>query len=320
MGLFSKYEEPGKGVPKNPDQKLPFFRLFELYFGHFSKLILLNFIYIICFLPMFAGIIVMQFFISEDSNLYYLAFYLIVILCGIIIGPATCAMAKLCRNMSIEKPTFLWHDFWGAFKVNFKQGAIMGIIDMLFISAVSVSFPMYYNMAESNNTFYIPFAVCLICSVIFLMMHFYIYFLIVTTDLGLWKILKNSFLLTAIDIKSSVINLVVTAIVLICVVIFFPYTAILIIILPTFMAFLYAFNCYPVIRKYVIQPYYDERGERNPELDYVDEDGETVFVDAPELEEAPPKEKSGRIFPKRETSNSSTPRSSGSGKKKKTIR
>lgn len=319
MGLFSKYEDPGKGVSKNPDKKLPFFRFFELYFQHFTKLILLNFIYIICFLPMFAGIIVMQFFISEDSNLYYLAFYLIVALSGIIIGPATCGVAKLCRNMSIEKPIFMWHDFWSTFKTNFKQGAIMGVIDMLFISAVSVSFPMYYNMAESSNIFYVPFAICLICSVIFLMMHFYIYFLIVTTDLGLWKILKNSFLLTAIDIKSSIINLVVTAIVLILVVIFFPYTAILIIILPTFMVFLYAFNCYPVIRKYVIQPYYDERGERNPELDYIDEDGETVFVDAPELEEAPPKERGG-LRQKKETSGNTVPRSSGSGKKKKTIR
>ncbi len=320
MGLFSKYEDPGKGVSKNPDKKLPFFRFFELYFQHFTKLILLNFIYIICFLPMFAGIIVMQLFISEDSSFYYLAFYLIVALSGIIIGPATCGVAKLCRNMSIEKPTFMWHDFWNTFKTNFKQGAIMGVIDMLFISAVSVSFPMYYNMATSSNIFYIPFAVCLICSVIFLMMHFYIYFLIVTTDLGLWKILKNSFLLTAIDIKSSIVNLVVTAIVLILVVIFFPFTAILVIILPTFMAFLYAFNCYPVIRKYVIQPYYDERGERNPEFDYVDEDGETVFVDAPELEEAPPKDKSSRTAAKRETSNNSASRSSGSGRKKKTIR
>ena len=86
------------------------------------------------------------------------------------------------------------------------------------------------------------------------------------------------------------------------------------------MMLLYAFNCYPVIRKYVIQPYYDERGERNPELDYVDEDGETVFVDAPELEEEPPKEKSGGIFPKREASNTATPRSSKKKKKKKTIR
>ncbi|MCC8196112.1 MAG: DUF624 domain-containing protein [Ruminococcus sp.] len=320
MGLFSKYEDPGKGVSKNPDKKLPFFRFFELYFQHFTKLILLNFIYIICFLPMFAGVIVMQLFlVDEESSFYTLAFYLIVIASGIIIGPATCGVAKLCRNMSIEKPTFMWHDFWNTFKTNFKQGAIMGVIDMLFISAVSVSFPMYYNMAESSNIFYVPFAICLICSVIFLMMHFYIYFLIVTTDLGLWKILKNSFLLTAIDIKSSIINLVVTAIVLILVVIFFPYTAILIIILPTFMVFLYAFNCYPVIRKYVIQPYYDERGERNPELDYIDEDGETVFVDAPELEEAPPKERGG-LRQKRETSGNTAPRSSGSGKKKKTIR
>ena len=61
---------------------------------------------------------------------------------------------------------------------------------------------------------------------------------------------------------------------------------------------MYAFNCFPIIRKYVIQPYYDERGEENPEFAYRDTEDEAVFVDTPETEipqEAPKSSKKKNI-------------------------
>ena len=41
------------------------------------------------------------------------------------------------------------------------------------------------------------------------------------------------------------------------------------------------FNSYPQIQKYVIDPYYEERGEINPEYGYLssEDSEETVFVD-----------------------------------------
>lgn len=164
---------------------------------------------------------------------------------------------------------------------------------MAFIAAMSAAFPLYYNMSVENSMFYIPFVICLVCSIIFVMMHSYIYLLIVSTTLSIWKILKNSFFLTSLEIKISVINLVVTAAIIIFMLIFFPFTAFMLVIVPSFLGLLYSYNCFPLIRKYVIQPWYDQRGEQNPEFEYKQTDGEAIFTDAPETETAEdaPKEK-----------------------------
>lgn len=286
MGIFSNYEKVGPGVSKNPDEKLPVFKFFEVYFSHFSRLIMLNFLFITAVLP-FAGIMLAEHYIGIDSKAYMPVFYILFALTGVIVGPIICGFTKIVRNISCERPVFLWHDFWKACKSNFKQGAVMGIIDMTFILAMSFAFPLYYKMSVENSMFFIPFLICIICSILFLMMHFYIYLLIVSTNLGLWKIIKNSFFLTAIEPKISLINLAVTAALVILTAMFFPFTAFMIVVLPSFLGLLYAFNCFPIIRKYVIQPWYDARGEVNPELSYLEDNGESVFTDTPETEEPP---------------------------------
>lgn len=282
MGLFSNYEKLGKGVSKNPDAKAPLFKFFELYSSHFSKLIILNFMLILSLLP-FCLVFLVE-YLNLSGLAFNIVFYSAFAILASLLGPALCGFMKILRNISCERPVFLWHDYWKAFKDNFKQGIIMGFIDAVFIIAVSFAFPMYFNMAAQSSFFYIPFAVCLVCSLIFLMMHFYIYLLIASTTLDLWKIIKNSFFLTAIDVKVSFINLVVTVILVLALAMFWPYTSFLFILLPSFLGLIYAFNCFPVIRKYVIQPYYDALGEENPEFAYKDTEGEAVFVDTPETE------------------------------------
>jgi len=54
------------------------------------------------------------------------------------------------------------------------------------------------------------------------------------------------------------------------------------------------FNCYPVIRKHVIQPYYDQRGESNPEFAYKDADPDEKLFEDRAAEETPVKTKESR--------------------------
>lgn len=292
MGLFSNYERVGKGISKDPDNKIALFRFLDIYVSHFSKLVILNFIFIIALLP-FAGIMLI-----EHYGLGNMAFYIAFVLSGIFVGPALCGFMKVLRNISCRRPVFIWSDFWRAFRTNFVQGMIMGLIDMLFIVAMSFAIPMYYSMAGRNSVFNIPFIICLITGFLFVMMHFYIYLLIVSTNLSLWQILKNSLYLTAIEIKTSVINLLTTVIVIIAFMLLFPFSSFLLVLIPSFLGLLYAFNCFPAIREHVIKPYYDARGEEMPDLSYTQpsENTEAVFVDTPETEvpQEPPKKKKGR--------------------------
>ena len=62
-----------------------------------------------------------------------------------------------------------------------------------------------------------------------------------------------------------------------------PYFLLLLIPLwaVSFIGFITMFNSYPIIQKYVINPYYEERGMDNPEYDYLKplDEEDSVFVD-----------------------------------------
>lgn len=295
MGLFSNYDKVGRGVTKDPDKKLPLFKFIDIYLSHFSKLVILNFIFLIALLP-FAGIMFVEYL--DLGDMMYYVMYAVFVAMGVIVGPAVCGFMKVLRNISCRRPVFIWADFWKAFGSNFKQGALMGVIDMFFIVAMSFAIPMYFNMAEQNSFFNVPFVICLVTSFLFATMHFYIYLLIVSTNLSLWQILKDALYLTAIEVKTSIVNLITTVVLLLAFVVFFPWTVFTIIIIPSFLGLLYAFNCFPAIRQHVIKPYYDERGEQMPDLSYTQSsDGEeAVFVDTPETEipQEVPKKKRGK--------------------------
>ncbi len=286
MGLFSSnYDKVGPGVSKNPNDKAPFFKFFEIYFSHFSKMIILNLLFIIALLP-FALIFLVE-TLDLSENAYMVLFYIAFCILGSVLGPAMCGMMRICRNIATERPTFIWHDFWKAVKVNLKQGLIMGFVDSVFIVLMSFALPLYFSMAEQNSMMYIPFIICLVCAFLFITMHFYIYLFIVSTNLSLWKIFKNSFYLTAIEIKTSIANLLLTVLVVAIIILMWPFSSFTVILVPSLLGLLYAFNNFPAIRKYVIQPYYDARGEQNPEFAYRDTEEDALFTDTPETEEVP---------------------------------
>ncbi len=262
MSLFGNYDRPGRGIPKAPMEKKGIFKFTEVYGRRFWKLIALNLLYLISILPI------------------------------ITFGPATCAMTKVARNWSQERNAFMWSDYWDAFKNNFKQGFAMGIIDMLFLVGFSVAIPSYSKWAETQKMMYAALILCLAFAVVFFLMHFYIYLMIVSTNLSLRQIIKNSLFLVTLGLKKTLWTFLVWLIVLFICFLFFPYSIMLILFWPfSFLCFVSCFNCYPVIRKYVIQPYYDQRGEDNPEFDYLKTEDDAVFEDMGEEAPAPKEEK-----------------------------
>lgn len=250
MGLFNNYESAGVGVPKSEREKTPFFKFWEVFFRHFWKLVFVNIIYFIACIPI------------------------------ITIGPATAGATKVWRNLSQERPVFVLHDMWQSAKKCWKQALPVGIIDVIFTMGFIVSVPSYNNMAKENSMFYIPLLICLSCMMIFVLMHFYIYLLISSTNLTLRQIFKNSFLLSCLALKTNLITLLVFIVVLLLMFLFLPYSVLIIPFLPlSLLGFLTCFNSYPVVRKYVINPYYVARDEQNPEDRYKSTEEEAVFED-----------------------------------------
>jgi hypothetical protein len=134
--------------------------------------------------------------------------------------------------------------------------------------------PVYYTL----------FVLTLSIAIMVLMMSFYGYLMIVSTDLSFRNILKNSLALSFMALKTNLLTLVISAAVMgVFVLLTFSYPLIMVfvwIFFPTaHVGFLIVFNCYPVIQKYVINPYYALRGEVSPEMQFADTAGENLFED-----------------------------------------
>lgn len=254
MGLIRRSDMQG-GIPKAPREKTGFMKYASIYLSHFWKLMALNFIYLLFCLPV------------------------------ITIGPATAALTKVCRNYSQERHTYLFGDFWDSFKKNFKQGLVFGLIDLLFVVVFAVGLMFYMDWAQKMPIMYIPMIIMFSFMIVVIMMNFYIYIMVSSTNLTVKQIIKNSLILSYLGMKKSIICLVVYVLFMSINIFFYPISIVFAATLCfSFISFLDCSLCYPVVRKYIIQPYYDQRGEINPEDALLDTEEDRLFKDAPEYE------------------------------------
>lgn len=296
MGLFgSHYEQAGVGIAKNAPKKKGFFRYMELFRYKFWKLIELNFFYSLFFIPLIGAGLALFFSLSGklDGGLAKILIAAGVVLFAILFGPATAGLMKIMRNFVVEKPTFMIHDFMRTFRSEFKNAFLLGFLDCLLVSCVAASFYVYPLMAEQsgNKIFYLFLVLTISIAMIALLMNFYGFLMLVSTNLSMKNILKNSLFLGIVCMKKNVITaaILIAVIGLISVLALFGslmVTFIVATLLPfipgTFLALMVALNSYPAIQKYIINPYYEQRGEVNPELALTapaEESEETVFED-----------------------------------------
>lgn len=252
MGLFYNNNVSGSGVAKGAKKK-PFFRFWELFANKFWDFFKLNMIYVLFCLPV------------------------------VTIGPATAALTAMMRNIYLERPQFIWHDFVKYFKANFKQALFVGILDVAAVAVCVITFIGYMRMPNADTTFKVVYVLSMAVHALFFMMNFYIYPQIVALDLKLGNIFRNALIMVFVNLPGELITLAVTAAIG-AVFVFFTLPAVF--FLPfvpgAWLVFLSVFCCYPAIQKYIINPFYEQSGETNPEIpDWeLEEDGEeTVFAD-----------------------------------------
>jgi len=170
----------------------------------------------------------------------------------------------------------MWSDFWYAIKRNLRQGMIFGVID-LFLMGMLVYDIYYFLINSANMMMNVFFWVSIIMAVIYMMMRFYIYLMMITFDLSLFKLIKNALIFSILGIKRNIMAFLgIAAIVILdymLFVVFVPIGVILpFIILFATGSFMGAYAAYPIIKKYMIDPYYPD--EENSDED---NDGEIRY-------------------------------------------
>lgn len=301
MGLlFKDYESAGSGISKHAPKKQGIALFFDLLLRKFWKLMGLNFLYTLFYLPL--ALIFPVIMKVQNYKAALAVIILLILVFSVIIGPATAAMMKIMRSFYIEKHTFILRDYFRAFKNNFKKAAIVGFIECLLALSVYASLNVYPALVVQfhSHLMYIPMILTISIFLITIIMNFYIYLMMIATSLSFKQLVKNSFALAFIAMKQNLIVLLVSSVLIglmtVILLLALPLFLVLILIFPTALIFfVVCFNCYPVIQKYVINPYYTSIGEVNPELVNEFDDGEeAIFEDMGGKEKPIEKRKKGK--------------------------
>lgn len=241
MGLFySNYSTPGPGVAKNARRRKGIARFYEIFFRKFWDLIKLNLLYIITLLPTFAvifllsGIISNKFGYSESlinalqssgQSLSELDVANISVTMDLLIrftvsvfftifwggGPVTSGFVYILRSFLWEDPVFLVSDYFKRIRMNLKQSLIVWIIDIAVFVAMCLAYFVYNSMP---SILYFLKYVILVLAFFYTMLHLYIHHIMVTYELSIPKLYKNSALFALSSLPFSVLTILVVSFVI----------------------------------------------------------------------------------------------------------
>lgn len=302
------------------DKPFTFITFFKTFGRNIWNFVSLNFIYLVLNIPIFFGLFALSGNLNYDSPIPSDPFYpqvfgmmnikptpilqlhfarlgaeteisvftpatyvflAITLLAVFTFGLSNCGMAHVLRGYTRKDPVFLFTDFFDCVKSNWKQALPMGIIDIAIMAVCLFVFNFWKNYPVSGFIYDIAFYLSIFVLAVYFFMRFYMYTLLITFDLSIFKILKNSFIFALLGIKRNLIALIGIASVLIlnfCLFILFMPLGIILpfVITVSFCSFIAIYCTYPVIKKIMIDPYYAESVSDRKSLS--DED-EPIFED-----------------------------------------
>ncbi|MDR2654858.1 MAG: YesL family protein [Oscillospiraceae bacterium] len=257
LGFGKGYAKEGPGVKKNAPQKRGFIRFFEIYFRKFGGIIKANLMFVLFSLPVVTA------------------------------GASWAALTFVMREYAKEQHSFIFSDFWEHFRKNWKQAFPAGLAGLAISLITGFSLYFYWLNSGLGTYMYILLGLSLMIGVIFLFASYYVYLMIITLDLKLGAIFKNAMIFSIAGLKQNVFVILGTALALavpLGLMYFYDISiGILVLLLlyalllPATLCFLICFNCYPVIEKYCIDPYYEAHPEEDRRGRGTDTD--TLFSD-----------------------------------------
>ena len=244
FGLFN-YSKEGPGIAKDAPQKKTYVVFIETFFRNFWKFIPMNLVYFLISIPVITG------------------------------GLASAGLTNVTRNIARDRHSFGLSDFFETIKKNFKQSLLAGIINTVIYAILFFDLYFFYFLAKSTVSI-IGLVVCCVMLFIFILMNYYIWTLIITFNFTLSQVYKNSFRFVFINMKKNFLCFLCLTVfyVLLLAIIYFTSVNILVSTLellfiiccvPAFRFLMIQYFVFPSIKKYVIDPYYEEHPDEDIE-------------------------------------------------------
>ncbi|MBO5090814.1 MAG: hypothetical protein J6C27_07920 [Clostridia bacterium] len=243
FGLFN-YEKEGPGISKNGPKKHGFVVFFETFFRNFWKFITINLVYCLISLPLFTN------------------------------GFANVGITHVARNTARDKHSFGLSDFFDTIKKNKKQALIAGIINsfVYLLMGANLFFYWFYTKGIMQS---IGIGFIIAVFFIFTIMCYYLWTLIITFNYTLKQAYSNSFRFVFVNLKYNLLCFFVNVLLLaaaIALVFLLPNYFLIVLtvefmlyiaIYPCFNALLIQFCTFHSIKKYIIDPYYEEHPDED---------------------------------------------------------
>ncbi len=241
FGLFD-YTKEGPGVSKNEKKKKGFFHFFEVYFRNFWSY-------------------------AKVGPLYWL--------CSLLVatnGMAKVGLTHVARSTQKEKHSFLYSDFFESIKKNWKQALILGVINVVAMILLAFDIWYFWNYLNYKVSFFglLGLAIAFLFLVCTTFMKYYIWTLLITFNLKVKQLIKNSFNFVFLNLWRNILISVTMGIIYVGLAILsminaylmMVAAAIMLFVVPGFKAALIQANAFSAIQKYMIDPYYAEhKGE-----------------------------------------------------------
>jgi len=288
---FFDFTKPGPGVPKDAPPKARIIVFFEIFGRKFWNLVKINLMFNLFNLPaILAMFYALQFLFpnyivpgnAADPDIMTSEFFTrfmfgAVLLCipVITVGPAQAGFTYILRNYAREEHAFVWWDFKDTALSNLKQSIAICLID--FVAVIVFGFTINFYLSFKNGNIFMSLATSFIilAFVVFLMMHLYIYPMLVTFKLTVRQIYKNAFLFAVMKFIPNLGILLLCTLILFLTLGFYPIIGITLYLLLTVstIGLITNFYVYPKIKKYMIDRVEaEESDEEEDEEEY--EDGE----------------------------------------------
>lgn len=286
MSFFSPdYETPGAGVPENEPQKPGPIRYFIVSGRKFWDMVVLNLLYFLFSLPAIAiytligllflgnagdavggalateGMTDIQILELKAAVHIVLSVgfgFLMTALLGS--GAPRAGLSFVLRNYSREEHAFLWSDFLENTKKNLGKGTVIFLIDVLFTFIICLDIASY----GGAGTFWglIASYIALFIFIIYILMHPYIYMILVTFGIKLKAAYKNAFMLTAVKIFQNagclVLAVVMTLVILELANRWPLLMFLLLMAVFSFPCLILDMNSFSVVKKYMIKENNDD--------------------------------------------------------------
>jgi uncharacterized membrane protein YesL len=224
------YGKAGKAdfTPENlPDSRAKLF--FEMLRIHFSGLCAVNLFYLVFCIPaLFWTVINASVLFSPESGVTVagggLTVYLVgMVPCLTLAGLGAPGLMYVCRNWARDQHAFLVADFKDAVRENWKQGLAVGLFNGLSLLVSYVGVVYYGHMASGSAFWVIPATLVVMMLALWWMVNMLIFPMMVTYQMNLKTLVRNSVLIAVAWLPWSAAFLVGSSVLPAAVALFVPY-------------------------------------------------------------------------------------------------